>query len=189
MNDVTKTKRPRRPSGSRNVPCTAELSGALDGGTSSVEELKDEMEEWASNLESNSMEHLPKYDEVNEAKEALESAVDALQSIDTPEFITDLEVKFTRDTRQSANSRSGRLDNARNELDAALSGAQAWLDDNEELEANDPADPDSYDENEETVTDEAVTERNDEREAVQTFVDELESAISELDNVSFPGMY
>lgn len=189
MNDTVKTKRPRRPAGTRYAPRSGEVSGTLEGGTSVIEELKDEMTEWQSSLESNSMEHLPKYDEVTEAVDALEAAVDALQSLDCPDCITDFPVSYTQDTRTSANSRPGRMSNARQELDAALAGANDWLEENPELEANDPADEDSYDESLETITDDAVTEREDQRGEVETFAQELEDAISELDNVSFPGMY
>jgi hypothetical protein len=189
MNDTVKSKRPRRPAGSRNSPRSGEISGCLEGGTSVIEELKDEMSEWQSSLESNSMEHLPKYDEVTEAVDALEAAVDALQSIDCPDWITDFPVSYTQDTRTSANSRSGRMDNARQELDAALAGAQQWLEENEELTANDPNDEEDGDPDEDEVTEEQVDERTEQRDAVETFVQELEDAIGELDNVSFPGMY
>ena len=189
MNDTVKTKRPRRPAGTRNAPRSGEVSGTLEGGTSVIEELKDEMTEWQSSLESNSMEHLPKYDEVTEAVEALEAAVDALQSLDCPDCITDFPVSYTQDTRTSANSRSGRMSNARQELDAALAGAQEWLEENEELTANDPEDEEDGDPDADAVTEEQVDERASQRDEVETFAQELEDAINKLDNVSFPGMY
>lgn len=183
------TKRPRRPAGSRNDPRTADVSGAFESGTSVVEELKDEMSEWADNMESNSMEHLPKFEEVSEARDALEAALDNLQGIECPDFLGEIEVTYTQDTRQSANSRAGRLDNARQELDAALAGAQQWLDEHEELEQNDPEDEEEGDADADAVTEDEVIERQEQREAAEEFVNELEGAISELDSVSFPGMY
>ena len=68
MTEVKRPRRPRRPAGSRNHPMPSTILGAIESGASVIEELHGEMEEWASSLESNSMEHLPKYEEVGEAR-------------------------------------------------------------------------------------------------------------------------
>lgn len=44
-----------------------------------LEDLQTQMGEWQENLEGNNMEHLPKYDEVQEAAEGLEQANDSIQ--------------------------------------------------------------------------------------------------------------
>jgi chromosome segregation ATPase len=192
MTEVKRPRRPRRPAGSRNHPVTSSILGAIESGASVIEELHGEMEEWASSLESNSMEHLPKYEEVDEARNALDGPKDELQSIDLPEEIAGVEVKYTQDTRQSANSRSGRLNNALDELRAAEAGLEEWLEDNPALEANEgePVDVDPEDgPEEELVTQDEADAREELREKAQEALDTLQSQISELEGVSFPGMY
>lgn len=160
MNEVTRPRRPRRPAGTRNHPVTSTIGGAIESAVSVIEELHTEMEDWASNMEGNSMEHLPKYDEVNEAKDALESPKDELEGLDLPEEVSGVEVSYTQDTRQSANSRSGRLNNALDELRAAEAGLDSEVERLEEL-----------------------------LEKAREAKDTLEAQISELESVNFPGMY
>ena len=186
MND--RPAKTRRPSGSKNQPVTGTLLGALEGGTETVDSLREEIESWKDSLSDNNMEHLEKYSEVEECYEALQTAHDALEAVEVPEVLNDIEVKYTEDTRRKARARSYQLSNARNALDAAVSGAQEWLVDNETLSLNDPAE-EGYDEEEPAVTEEEVNERESLIDDVQTFADELEAAIGELDNVSFPSMY
>lgn len=192
MNDTPRPRRPRRPAGSRNHPVTSSILGAVEGAASVLEELHGEMEEWASNMEGNSMEHLPKYDEVSEARDALEGPKDELLSIELPEEIGGVEVRYTQDTRQSANSRSGRLNNAADELRAAEAGLEQWLEDNPGLEANEgePIEIDPEDGPvEELVTQEEADAREELREKAQEALDTIQNQLSELDNISFPGMY
>jgi regulator of replication initiation timing len=170
----------RRAAGSRNHPVKSDLAGALSDGISEIEELKTEMEEWKDSLESNNMEHLPKYDEVQEAYDALETGLDALQGIEVPEFLEEIDASYTQDTRRKAQSRSYRLGNALNAIDAAKCAAESWLDENPELEVED--DP-------EGELQAVADERAKQREAAEEFFNEVDSAYSELDCVSFPGMY
>ena len=157
---MTKT---RRPAGSRATPFTNSAEDCLVGGTEDIGSLKEEMEEWASNMESNSMEHLPKYDEVNETKDALENAHSGLELLTVPDALAKVMVTYTMDTRRKAQSRAARLDNACAPLDGVLDAARAWLEGNEHGS-------DGYDE-------------------VDQFADDLENALDEARNVSFPGMY
>ncbi len=122
MNEVTQTK---KRTGSRNEPYSTTLEAAIADAASEVEALYSEMEEWASNMESNSMESLPKYDEVEECRSALENPKDVLEGIELPEGIGEIIVSFTQDTRKSASSRSARLGNAL----IALRDAESRLDD------------------------------------------------------------
>jgi hypothetical protein len=174
-----------RPKGTRNHPVKDTVSGALDNGRSEVESLYEEIDEWGSNLESNNMEHLPKYEEVTEARDQLCNANDGLQGIEVPEHLSDLEANYTQDTRRSAYSRSGRMSNALEALGAARDAAQAWLDDNDALEPDEQPE-----EGEETgPTQEEADERDAQRDATEEFINELENAIGEAENVGFPGMY
>jgi hypothetical protein len=179
----------RAAAGSRRHPIQSDLAGALADGISDVENLKEEMEEWANSLESNNMEHLPKYDEVTEAKDALENGLDGLQGIEVPEFLGDLDASFTIDTRKKAQSRSYRLANAMNAIDAAKCAAESWLEEHDELELPSEDDEPAEDDDGEPITQEMIEERDRQREAAEEFVNEVENAYAELENVSFPGMY
>ena len=189
MTDQAPVRRKRRPAGSRFFPVAADLSGALEGGISDISELKDEMDEWKSNLESNNMEHLPKYDEVGEAYNALETATEALEGLEVPEFLQDLEANHTRDTRTSANSRAGRLDNALRALTAAQDAAQAWLNEHEALEVTETDDPDELadlEAKDAVVTQEMADEDAEHVEAAEQFVNGLEEAIAEAALLKWP---
>jgi hypothetical protein len=176
-----------RERGERAKLVTGTIDGAFEEGKSEVEGLKEEITEWKDNMESNSMENLPKFDEVSECADAIESGMDTLDSLEVPEVLQDVEVTYTVDTRRKAQSRNGRMGNAMSMLDAAKSGAEAWLEDNEELTANE--DDDDRDEDEELVTEADANEREEQRSAVEEFINELENAYGELEGVSFPGMY
>jgi len=176
-----------RERGERAKLVTGTIDGAFEEGKSEVEGLKEEITEWKDNMESNSMENLPKFDEVSECADAIESGMDTLDSLEVPEVLQGVEVTYTIDTRRKAQSRNGRMGNAMGMLDAAKAGAEAWLEDNEELEANE--DDEDRDEDEELVTEADANEREEQRSAVQEFIDELENAYGELEGVNFPGMY
>lgn len=163
---------------------TGTLLGCIESAQSVVEELRDEITEWQENMESNNMEHMPKYDEVTECKDALDNMLDGeLDSIDCPEFLQDLEVRYTQDTRASATSRAARLGNAENEFSAARARVEEWLEDNEALEENDDEDAG------EIVTEDDVREREEQRDAAQEFLSTLENIEGMFSDVSFPGMY
>lgn len=178
----------RRERGERAKRIEATVLGAFEDGKSEVECLKDEISEWKENMESNNMEALPKFDEVSEAADTLENALDTLESLEVPECLQDLPCVFTQDTRTKARSRNGRMNNALNALDAAKAGGEQWLEDNEALDANDD-DQDDLPDDTEIVTQEQADARNEQREAVEEFVNQLEEAYGELEGVNFPGMY
>lgn len=185
--------RNRRPAGSANAPFTAELSSVLDDAAQDVSDLLEEMRTWQESLESNSMEHLPKYDEVSESVSALEQASDGqLDSLSIPEFLTAEAVSYTQDTRRSAESRSGRLDNAMRMLDAGKGVVEAWLEEFGELDLVDLSQ--RAEDDQELAADEAATQKEvDTRESMrndaQQLLDELETIYGELEGVGFPGMY
>jgi len=72
----------------KRVKCEETIREALEYAGSAIEELKTEIEEWKENLESNDMDHLPKYEEVEECYSTLE---DAELETAVEEFISALE--------------------------------------------------------------------------------------------------
>ena len=189
--NIDKPRRPRRPAGQRAKPVTATCEGAWEDGKSEVESLKEEIEEWKSSLESNNMEHLPKYEELEECYGELESGYDTLESIDFPSVLSDVQVSYTQDTRQQAQSRSGRLSNALGALEAAKSEAESWLENNPELEVveRDEEDEEQELEDGQTYGQDEADARENERSEVEEFINQMDEAISSLENVNFPGMY
>lgn len=184
--------RTRRPAGQRAKPVNASAEGAFEDGKSEVEGLKEEMSEWKDNLENNNMEHLPKYDEVSECADALETAGDTLDGIDFPSCISDIPVNYTQDTRQQAQSRAGRLGNALSALEAAKAAGEEFLETKPELTFVDLSERDDDDQelgDDESDDQEAVTQRETDRSEVEQFINDMDEAIGELENVGFPGMY
>lgn len=179
----------RRKAGSRVHPVKTFLGSAFEDARSEVECLMEEIREWQESLESNNMEHLPKYEEVSACYNELESANDLFQSLEVPEALEELEISFTQDTRQEANSRRGRMGNADTALCAVQSAAEDWLSENEELELTPDEDLDQLPDGQEPVTQEMVDERQEQREKIEQFVSELEEAIGTAQNAEFPGMY
>ena len=176
------THRNGRPLGQRAALMSDNTEGAFARGSEDIAGLKEEMQEWQESLESNNMEHLPKYDEVQEAVNALESASDTLEGIEFPECLSDVDVTWHEDTRKSATSRSARMSNAYNALDAAKCAAEILLETMTEPEEGD-------DEAEAAESDEDREARESNIEAVELFISDLESALGDLEGVSFPGMY
>lgn len=183
---MTKT---RRAAGSRQHPVSFDASGGYEEGKSEIESLKEEIGEWRDNLEGNGMEHLPKFDEVSEAADALENIVDTLDGVEVPDCLDEAaSMASFIDTRRSAQSRAGRMSNAIIALQAAADIARQWLDENEELEVVEEEEGEDCD-GVEKITQKQVDERQEQREAVEEFADQIEEAIGEAESVCFPGMY
>lgn len=138
-----------------------------------IEELKDEMVEWRDNMDGANMSHLPKYDEVSEAADTLENAeleraVSDLEEIKDEAFAALLETKVTYQYYPTAGrsmSRQDRLSDAVEDVRRGYERLSEFVDD---LTVAMPADV-----------------RQDAREAL----DEIESQLNDLENVSFPGMF
>jgi chromosome segregation ATPase len=147
--------------------------GAFEDAKSEIESLRDEMTEWKDNLEGNSMEHLPKYDEVSECCDALDNAMSALEDAESeewPEALDSITVNWTIDTRKSATSRSARMSNALNALGAAIDGLRQW-------------------EESEKEEDKESEEHEEQIQTAGNIADHLENAQSEAENANFPGMF
>lgn len=83
--------------GKKKVTETIRIGDTLEGAKSIVSELQDEMESWKDSLESNEMEHLPKYEEVEQCYTALEEGNEALDQFDDlylPSDIADQEATY-----------------------------------------------------------------------------------------------
>ena len=112
---------------------TAMVSDAFVNAKDEINELYYEMREWADNMEMGGLDHLEKFQEVESAADALESANDYLDDIciESQDEITFLDV------RKRYYARWLRLSNAVNVLEAVLEWAngQEWIDDMKEAVA------------------------------------------------------
>jgi len=151
----------------------------LENAPGEVTDLKDEMGEWRDNMEGNNMDHLPKFDEVSEAADLLETAeqeiedaaselVSALEGADDEKVqkLLDETVKYTEFQPYKGRrlSRSNRLSNTIAQWQAAAEFVK--------------------DEVEQMTEDEDVLD-NDVISACETLV----TACEDAENVCFPGMY
>jgi len=154
------------------VQRSSSIDGAVSDGLSEVQELKQEMEDWASNMESSNMEHLPKYEEVNECKETLEEHADSEPTIPDafPEGLED-KVDWQEPMAKRAGhiSRALRLDQALAGVSAAKDHVQGFLDEHDD--------------------DDACWTEDCERSEWENYLSELETIVDGLEGVSFPGMY
>lgn len=147
--------------------------GQLLESYTAVEELKDEMSEWRDNMEGANMTNVPKFEEVQEAADTLdsaysqlESAVDDITSIKDEKFEALLEVKveYSYFPFGRKMSRSDRLADATEDVRRAYDRLTELLDSEEGL------DPDV-------------------KRTAADALDEVEGALTELEAVSFPGMF
>lgn len=129
---------------------------------SEIESLAGEMREWADNLENGGLGHTQKYEDVTAAAESLE----AVSEIEVPSIIDHMTLKYSESynpRKGRGESRAVRLANAVTILETAREVASNWLD--------------------------GLPKEDENREAVETFTDELDNAISEVEGVEFPGMF
>lgn len=140
-----------------------------------IESLRDEMTEWKDNMESNSMEHLPKYDEVSEAVDALDQAMEMEDSINSlrdelkehrPEALTTPVFATHFAAGKRGQPRWQRLADAVATLTAAC----------DEIETQIAA-----------MGDEEATAEA--RNSLREYLDEVRNGISEAENCTFPGMF
>lgn len=170
-----KVSKPRQPSTTTH---TEKLLDILKCGNV-VEDLASEMGDWRDSLESNSMEHLPKYEEVSEAADTLENAgqeiettVDELStaleglgelngvSVDT------IEISYTERSRRGS-PRWLRRDNAIASLQAAVDYIENALAAQREQDKID----------------------NEALDSVEEHTQSLAEHLDEIENVEFPGMF
>jgi hypothetical protein len=153
----------------KRTPVEGTIDMAVDTCFSEMEGLRDELQDWYDNLSENFQ---------NSSKgEALQEAIDSIESVDRPDVPTEpealaiLKCDWIED-RSRKLSRSGRRDNAINALSAAKDAAQAWVDEQEDKKAENPSE-----------------EHLQMVQNVEEFVDALGEAQSSFEDVQFPGMY
>lgn len=164
-----KKARKKRPA-YKTTARVVKLSDALSEGKGEVDTLLEEIGEWKDNMESNSMEQLPKYDEVSECYDALESIQQTLEQIDEPTDETVLALEVTvydtmpTDKRRQP-SRATRAGNASSCLSAVKEKLEEYV---------------------ETLKDEAQAEL---KGSLEELAGQLGEAADELGSVDFPGMF
>lgn len=224
--------------GYKNTTTTCTIREALDWG-GDLEDLHSEMEEWSSNMESNSMEHLPKYEAVQEAMNALENKDEitgaaenlagelegiglACDSCGTVKCVLDVEIEVDQMEPYKGRSypRWMRLQNSTAPYQAVI----GYFEDSPHLVDIDKEEEDADEKllaayrlvikdskhgdklkRAEKALAKIVTEKRvdalqakrkadedgeeEEEDEVEVDYSELESALSEMENVEFPGMF
>lgn len=150
------------------------VGDAISAGFSELEELGQEMREWADNVEEK-LSHTEKYERVNECAETLEG-FDEVEVADS--VLNELDCSYQHGMKASKKSpypRWLRRDNAVAAIRAAAETLQAWIDN------EDAGDVERTEEQQE----EFDQRKSDAEDAIR----ELEEAADEADNVEFPGMF
>lgn len=148
---------------------TGTLAQALSDAASDLSGLRDEMRDWADNMEGNNMGHLDKCQEARDCADLLDCA-DQLPS-DPPDAVKDAALTWSDSVNRRkgrGESRAVRRDNAVARLRAVIEHCDEWLEENED-DGNNPV-PDGYDD-------------------VEAFRDEVQSVADEVEGAEFPGMY
>lgn len=152
--------------GHKFVSVTEDARAAFENAASEVESLHEEMQEWQERMEENDgLAATAKHEEVEEAATALETATEALNDIGEPTLviIEGEQVTFgeVRPYGKRGTPRWMRLSQAQARLEAVR----------------------------EVVEKKAAGAGEDEADLLSELLDAIDSAISEAENVSFPGMY
>lgn len=143
----------------KSVLHDGEVQGAVADAFSEIESLAEEMRETAENMEAGGMGHLDKCVAATEAADTLEN----ISQVEAPDGVADLPMKYSISvpTRKGRGTgRSTRLSNACSMLQQVIDMVQ-----------------------EEDLVEEVASDHRDD------FVTELETVISEIEGVEFPGMY
>lgn len=159
----------------KSIPRTTTVEAAIEDAKAEIEALYEEMNEWAENMESNSMEGLPKYEEVTEARDALEQSKDSPEEIDMdrlPQVLRDADASYTeaRPYGRKPEPRWMRLSNCVSMLHAAKDKIEAAEEErNNSVEDTEQEDAEDID--------------------FETAGNAIDEAINYAEQVSFPGMY
>lgn len=123
------------------------IGDEFEGGTSDVEGLKEEMENWRDGLQGTNLENSDKFQQIEDAIDLLDRGIGELEAIEIPDEVTGNEVIYNIVT--SSKSRATRLSNAI----AAFRAIAGCFDEDSD------------------------------------YIDLIDSAITELENVDFPTMF
>lgn len=142
---------------------------AVEDAISNLEELGNECREIVDNA-SDGLKETSRIQTFDETAGTLEG----ISAPDIPECVADLPMTVT--TQQSTRrgrgeSRAVRCANAVALLQAASEAAQQWLDDTD------------------CQPEDMSSEKEEQRDEVQTFIDELDNIVGDAESCEFPGMY
>lgn len=154
------------------------VAAAIPDALSEIESLRDEMQEWADNMEEK-LSHTEKYERVREAADALESAV---TDVDVPEFADQTISCVEMLPGRKGLARWKRLSNAVAALSAAKDAMEVQRDELREIDDDEvPAEVAALIGDERTPSEAA-----DELDSV---IEEVDNIINEAEGVEFPGMF
>lgn len=176
---------------SKTAPASTDIESAVNDSYSGMAELKDELQNWLDNIPEN-LQNGSKADELREAIDAIEG----VSEITVPDCLTDgKDVPSVTYYASKKTSRSGRRDTLTSMLSGAADAAREYIELLNELGYHDEGSlklmpglleaereswsvglPQTADERDSWVTD------------CEAFIEEVENAQSEYDNVNFPGM-
>jgi hypothetical protein len=152
---------------------TSTVEGAFEDAKSTIEALRDEMSEWADNMEGANLDQTDKYNEVTEARDQLEEAVSSLDiDLDLPDEVKDTEVKYREPLPYGRKPQPRWMQ---------ISGAVAALNAVKDAIEQTKTEPD----------DEAEEDEDDDQDEVDfdTPIDAITEGVDYAEAVSFPGMY
>lgn len=152
---------------------TGNLASVVGDAFGVLQSLRDEMREWADNLENGNLGHTQKCQDVASCADELDNVAD--DEPEVPASLGDLEVTYTEMVNRRKGrgpSRATQRDNATGMLEAAIQALDALEEQTEEAETP---------ENEELA--EALEQE------IQTLRDELQNVIDTANGAEFPGMY
>jgi len=163
---------------------------ALDN-YSDIAELKSELEQWKEGMDGTGLENTEKYQTLSDSIDALEKGDDietAAGNIELPEELESQEITFTymRPYGKDPMTRAQRLSYCCASISAAVDAIRDY----------EPEEPEPIHEEDEPETDEETGMEDSHQEDeepepwdVPSEVDDIQSALDELENVEFPGMY
>ena len=173
--------------------------GVLEMVASVVESLHEEMTDWQSNLEGNSMEHLPKYEQVSECVDALDNAevrnpVDELETLlgsraagETSDDLVQIDLGAVMVTYEMSTakrqSRADRLGEAQDCMERALSALE------ERLAVLKEQDAERVKAAEAVAAEDEEVEGDERLDEIESLLADLRQALDSLADVQFPGMY
>lgn len=180
---MAKAKKAKRDKVPAYVSRDTSVSSAVADAFSGAEELKDELQSWYDNLHEN-FQNGTKGEELNEA-------IGTLEGLTQPDVPTDIElenVSYSERSGRKGQSRAARRDTLASMLQAAADHARQRSSELGELEYDEDGEPK---EGPASVGNPPDTEeaRDELVQDLDTFADECESAVSDLEGVEFPGMY
>lgn len=166
---------------------TTDMESAASDAYSGMEELKDELQEWLDNMPE-SLRNGSKADELQEAIDT----IDGVSEIDIPDCISNgKDVPQVSYVASKKSSRAGRRDTITSMLSGAADAGREYIEQLNALEFDAGGvlitPPDGGEDWTEGLP-ASENERDSWVSDIESFIDEVESAQSEYDNVNFPGM-